>query len=130
VPNAEEQKLLDIVNQYRTQNNLPALKLDTRLQQAAHWMSEDMATNNYFDHRDSLGRDYSKRLADFGYTATPQDETILAGLQAQAAFDFWKNSATDNALLLSPQYKAMGLGYSYNASSKYKYYWVADLGGN
>jgi uncharacterized protein YkwD len=130
VINEEEKKFLDLINQYRNANNLSLLRVDDSLQRAARWMSEDMANNNRFSHIDSQGRDYPKRLTDFGYTAKPQNETILAGgSSAQSAFDFWTGSAEYNAIILSPKYKAFGIGYAYNMNSTYKFYWTANFGG-
>ncbi len=54
---AQEQAFLSLINSYRTQNGLGALSLNTELNNAADWMSGDMAAKNYFSHTDSLGRD-------------------------------------------------------------------------
>jgi len=129
VPGEEEKKLIELINQYRGQNGVPDLKMDERLFQAARWMSEDMAKLNYLGHIDSKGRDYIKRLADFGYNDAPQSETVIGGYQAQATLDYWKNSAGSNSVLLDPQYKAFGVGYAYNAEARYKHYWTIDFGG-
>src|SRR5256885_3062260 len=41
----------------------------------------------------------------------------------------WQASAAHNAVLLNPNYDAVGIGLVYNASSTYKWYWAADFGG-
>jgi hypothetical protein len=41
----------------------------------------------------------------------------------------WQASAAHNAVLLSPNYNAVGIGFGYNENSTYKWYWAADLGG-
>jgi uncharacterized protein YkwD len=127
--NDEEKKFVELINQYRSQNKLSALKVDDKLQQAARWLSEDMAKYNYFGHIDSQGRDYPKRFADFGYTGSPINEIIAAGGEAQAAFDTWKSSPGNNALMLNPDFKAIGTGYATNANSTYQYYWTTTFGG-
>jgi uncharacterized protein YkwD len=127
--NDEEKKFVELINQYRSQNKLPALKVDDKLQQAARWLSEDMAKFNYFGHIDSKGRDYPKRFADFGYTGSPVNEIIAAGGAAQAAFDTWKSSPGNNALMLNPDFKVMGVGYATNTNSTYQYYWTTAFGG-
>ncbi len=127
--NEEEKKFGELINQYRSQNNLPTLRVDSKLQQAARWQSEDMAKYNYFGHLDSQGRDYPKRLTDFGYTDLPTNENIAAGVQAQAAFELWKSSSGYNAIMLNPNYKAIGIGYVTNSKSTYQYYWTTTFGG-
>jgi uncharacterized protein YkwD len=126
--NEEERKFLDLINQYRSANNLPALKIDEKLQQAAHWQSEDMAKNNYFGHIDSKGRDYPKRLTEFGHSATNVNENIATGGQAQATFEIWKNSPGYNAIMLNPEYKSLGIGYASSTSARYQTYWTTDFG--
>ncbi|HEY8765929.1 MAG TPA: CAP domain-containing protein, partial [Dehalococcoidia bacterium] len=46
----EEANFLVLINNYRAQNGLGALTLDTRLDPAADWKSNDMGVYNYFDH--------------------------------------------------------------------------------
>src|SRR5512132_1187002 len=53
----EEQAFLTLINNYRQQNGLGTLTVDTKLQDASEWMSVDMGVNAYFSHTDSLGRD-------------------------------------------------------------------------
>lgn len=45
---SEEQVFLQLINQHRQQNGLPALKLSTTLNKAAAWKSEHMAESDYF----------------------------------------------------------------------------------
>ena len=48
---------------------------------------------------------------------------------AGAVLAGWQTSAAHNAVLLNPNYNAVGIGLGYNASSTYKWYWAADFGG-
>src|SRR5206468_1684985 len=41
----------------------------------------------------------------------------------------WQASPAHNAVLLNPNYNAVGIGLVYNASSTYKWYWAAYFGG-
>ena len=95
---AEEQAFLGIINSYRAQNGLGTLSLNTELNNAGDWMSNDMAAKDYFSHTDSLGRDPFQRMADFGYTYnTWKGENLAAGVEtAQGAFDLFKNSPGHN----------------------------------
>lgn len=59
---------LNLLNAYRNQNGLSSLTPSRTLTDVAKWMTNDMASNNYFSHTDSLGRDPFQRMRDFEYT--------------------------------------------------------------
>ncbi|GAC1456189.1 MAG: hypothetical protein NVSMB8_02520 [Candidatus Limnocylindrales bacterium] len=124
--------LVILVNGYRAANGLGPVALNGSLSAAAAWMANDMATKNYFSHTSSDGRSPQQRMAAFGYPAYAlyTGENIAAG-QASAAdvLAGWKASPAHNAILLSANFNAIGVGYAYSATSTYKSYWVADLGG-
>ena len=125
--------LVVLVNGYRAANGLGPVSLNGSLSSAAAWMANDLATKNYFSHTSSDGRSPQQRMAAFGYPAYAlyTGENIAAG-QASAAdvIAGWKASPAHNAVLLSANFNAIGVGYSYSATSTYKSYWVADLGGS
>jgi uncharacterized protein YkwD len=128
---AEEQLFVSLINQYRQQNGLNTLSIDTSLQNAAEWMSTDMGVNNYFSHTDSLGRDPFVRMNAFGYNYnTWKGENIAAGTSsAQVAFNLWKGSSGHNANMLNPNYKVMGIARDDTPGSGYGWYWTNDFGG-
>src|SRR5215211_7791664 len=99
----EEQRLLDLINQYRAQHGLGAWKLSPALTRAAAWKSRDMAANNYLAHADRDGRDIRTRQADCGYNVTGGwGENIAAGTSydaAQRVLTVWQGSPTHDALL-------------------------------
>jgi uncharacterized protein YkwD len=128
---SQEQQFLDLLNQYRQQNSLGTVTIDTRLQDAADWMSNDMGVNDYFSHTDSLGRDPFQRMAAFGYNYnTWKGENIAAGYgTAASVFDAWKNSSGHNANMLNANYKVVGIGRIQVPGSPYGTYWTNDFGG-
>lgn len=125
-----ELAFLSLINQYRDSKGLGALEINSKLQAAAEWMSQDMADKNYFSHTDSLGREFWKRLLDFGYPEnTFMGENIAAGYAtAQAVFDGWKNSPGHNANMLGANYKVIGIGAYFRSGSTYGWYWTTDFG--
>ena len=128
---SEEQTLLTLINDYRQQNGLVALVVDTKIQDASEWMSLDLGANTYFAHIDSLGRDPVQRMAAFGYTYnTWKGENLAAGTSsAQIAFDWWKASSGHNSNMLGASYRAIGIARRYTAGSPYGWYWTTDYGG-
>ncbi len=128
---AEEQAFLTLINNYRQQNGLGTLTVDTKLQDASEWMSIDMGVNAYFSHTDSLGRDPWTRMAFFGYNYnTWKGENLAAGTSsAQTAFNLWQDSPGHNANMLGANYTAIGIARRYTAESPYLWYWTTDFGG-
>lgn len=124
--------LVGLVNSYRAANGLGPVLSNGSLASAAAWMANDLATTGYFSHTSSDGRTPQQRMAAFGYPAYARyaGENLAAG-QATAAdvIAGWKVSPAHNAVLLSANFNAIGVGYAYNAGAPYKSYWVADLGG-
>jgi len=126
----EEKQLLDLVNQYRSENRLRALSLDSALTRAAAWFSRDMATNDRFagNHVDSLGRDIPTRVTDCGATWTYVTENIAAGYASAAkVFEEWRLSPGHNSAMLHPDVTRAGIGRAHNPASFYKWYWTLDL---
>lgn len=124
--------LIALVNAYRANNGLRPVSSNGPLTAAATWMAGDMAARNYVGHLSSDGRSPTQRMSAFGYPATSMytGEDLGAGYgAASAVLAGWQASAAHNAVLLNPNYNAVGVGLVYNASSTYKWYWAADFGG-
>lgn len=129
----EENQFLQLINQYRASKGLGNLSLSDSLNSAARWMSNDMANKNYFSHTDSQGREFFKRIADFGFKPFTQGENIAAGYsydKAAAALEAWKNSPGHNANMLNGNYSVIGIARAYTPNSTYHWYWTTDFGGN
>lgn len=129
-PDAEERAFCKLINTYRAQNGVAALKLSVSLTKASEWMSSDMARKNYFDHTDSLRRSFTKRISAFGYTGTSRAENIAGGTNgsATAMFNQWKASAAHRKSMLSASFKVLGVGRAYSASSMLGWYWTTKFG--
>jgi uncharacterized protein YkwD len=129
---AEAQKMLSLINNYRKSKGLGALALSQTLGAAAQHHSDSMAKNDYFSH-DLIpeGISWSDNVENFGYTYTTyRGENIAAGnSSASGTFAQWKDSSTHKAAMLSSRYKVIGIGRAYDADSQYGWYWTADFGG-
>ena len=125
----DEQALLALVNDYRAQHGMWPLKASPALSAASRWMSEDMASHEYLAHTDSLGRDPSKRMADFGYGASSCWGEVLSGADSpQAAFESWRNSPQHEAIMLD-SFLVAGVGKASNPQSPYRAFWTMDVRG-
>lgn len=129
---SQEEELLDLINDYRSDDGLAPLVFSGTLNQAAAWKSEHMAANDYFDHGDlGIDRGFVARLRDCGYTAdTWLSENIAAGHNTAAAtFEQWRLSATHNATMLDSNLVAIGIGRAFDSESRFQWYWTAEFGG-
>lgn len=126
----EELAFLGLINSYRQSNGLGALTISTNLNRGAAWMTEDLATNNYFSHTDSLGRSAYARAIDCGYP-TGAGENLAAGgawSSAAAAFQAWQTSPGHNANMLGSYYQQIGIARFYKSGSQYGWYWATTFG--
>jgi uncharacterized protein YkwD len=124
--------LIALVNAYRGSNDLQAVSGNGALTAAAGWMAGDMAAKNYIAHVSSDGRSPTQRMSSFGYPAASMytGEDLGAGYATAATvLAGWQASPAHNAVLLNPNYNAIGIGLVYNSGSTYKWYWAADFGG-
>ena len=129
-PSEHEAALLALINDYRLEHGLSALKFSPTLTAAARWMSEDMAEHNSLGHVDSLDRGPLERMAAFGYTqASLWGEIIGAGSATpEGAFDGWRTSPRHNAIMLIEGFVVAGVGRAYNPQSPYGWFWTVDFG--
>lgn len=134
----QQQEILTYINQARSKPcqcgatvypAVPALSLDTQLNSASDKFALDMATYNYFSH---TGRDGSMpwdRMTREGYVWQAAGENIAAGYTTtRAVVDGWLQSEGHCKNIMSANFKDVGVGYAYSATSTYKYYWVTDFG--
>ncbi len=137
---SEQSAFLTLINNFRAQNGVGPLKVSATLQTSSQWMSNDMATKNYFSHTDSLGRDPFTRMTAFGYTYSPEGENIAAGnANAQDTLNQWITACDADSTgactyahkknMLYVGYAAIGIGRVYSATSPYGWYWTTDFGG-
>ena len=127
-----EQDLVARINAFRAARGLPTLAVSDTLTGAAKWMSFDMGARNYFAHTSLDGRSPTQRMFDAGYPAfgTWTGEDLAAGYTTTAdVLNGWINSPAHYAVLVNPQYHAIGVGRGYTSGSTYGWYWTADFGG-
>jgi len=106
------------------------LTFNLQLRDAARGHSQDMATKNYFSHTSLDGRTPDQRVRQAGYTGGTIAENIAAGdSTAQAVVDGWMQSTGHCENIMSGDLRVIGIGYAFNQSSTYSYYWTQNFGG-
>jgi Cysteine-rich secretory protein family/Secretion system C-terminal sorting domain len=127
--NVDENEMLRLVNNLRSENGIPPVRLNPNLNKAAFNHSKDMADNNYFSHVGLNGSSFSQRAVNAGYTGSPLGENIAAGSSTAAAtFDQWKNSPDHRSNILNRNANEMGIGHGTKTGSRFTHYWTQIFG--
>lgn len=126
-------KVLKLTNDYRRSFGLAPLRLNPVLNTTAQAHSQDMATNDFFDHTGSNGSTVFDRFLQTGYRYSSGGENIAAGFSnAKSVVNAWIESPGHRANLLTPFFQEMGVGLVYLPSDpgklKLRYYWTQDFG--
>jgi uncharacterized protein YkwD len=118
-------EFLALLNQVRVERGLSELQLDPTLSQSAMGYAHYMATNNFFGHYAPNGSTPSGRIADAGFTGQYEGEALSAGQGTPAiALSRLLASPPHAAILLSANSSLVGVGYYYDETSYYKFYWA------
>lgn len=126
-------KVLTLTNDYRRQYGLAPLRLNPLLSAIAQSHSQDMAHNDFFDHRSSNGSTVFDRFLQGGYGYRSGGENIAAGFSTpKSVVNAWIRSPGHRANLLTPFFQEMGVGFVHLPSDpgkiKLRYYWTQDFG--
>jgi uncharacterized protein YkwD len=115
-----------IISQYRQNNLLGAVEVDSELMKLAEAQSQAMASQNKLDH--DARAPLAKRLSSAGYPATLAVENVSAGYHTLAeAFSGWRDSPPHKANMLKGGVTKLGIAASYAPNTKYKVFWTLIL---
>jgi uncharacterized protein YkwD len=107
--NAQEQTLLQAINQTRAAHGAPPLRMGVRLRRAARAHSRAMARSGAFTHGD-----WYQRLRRHGVRGRMLGENIAWGVGASgtaaAIVGMWMASPPHRATLLRPGFRHIGVG--------------------
>jgi len=109
-----EDEVIDLVNQERWANGqLPPLKQNSLLANAAETHSRNMAERDFFAHCDlDTGYGPGERITAAGYTFNTWAENIAAGYGGPAqVMNAWMNSPGHRSNILSGNVRELGTGY-------------------
>ncbi len=116
-------KTIDLVNKQRNQLGTKELIHDTDLSTIAEAKAQDMAKNNYFDHKSPTYGTVDEMLKKFNYKWTAYGENIARGYIApESVVKEWMISPTHRANIANTNFTHVGSGYATDAEGKP--YWV------
>lgn len=125
-------QVLNLINQARVANGLSALAVNPALTAAAQAHSQDMACNNFINHRGSDGSTEASRIAAQGYVSARDDEAIYAafpdgGGDPASVVNWWLNDANHRPVLLAADFTEFGGGYAFVSKSGAGGYFTVDF---
>ncbi|MBH0228625.1 SafA/ExsA family spore coat assembly protein [Halobacillus sp. KCTC 3957] len=118
-----EQQVINLTNQERAKNGLPALKANWQLSRVARYKSVDMRDKNYFSHTSPTYGSPFQMMKNFNINYRRAAENIAAGQRTpQEVVNGWMNSPGHRKNILDPNLKQIGVGYAKGGS--YGHYWT------
>ncbi len=106
----DEQHMVNLVNEARRQNGLPALQVDLELTKVARLKSQDMIKHNYFSHQSPTYGSPFDMMKQFGIQYTAAGENIACNQSVSAAHEALMNSQGHRENILNSNYTHIGTG--------------------
>ncbi|MEM7726821.1 MAG: glycoside hydrolase family 9 protein, partial [Cyanobacteria bacterium P01_A01_bin.45] len=127
------QEVLQLTNEFRKENGLSPLSLNSDLVEAAQSYSEDMGENDFFSHTGQDGSTPLTRAQEAGYSPNAVGENIAAGQTTpEQVVQGWIDSPGHRENLLNPNYTEIGIGHFYleedTGNVNYNHYWTQLFG--
>lgn len=121
---AQEQKMLNLLNQDRARNGLSALPLDSQLSAIARAKSQEMMEKGYFSHESPTWGKAASMLTAFGYAYNGVGENIAHHATVEKAEAAFLSSSAHRIIMMGSQWKKVGIGV---CTDKNGYVYVTEL---
>jgi uncharacterized protein YkwD len=106
-----------------------ALQADALLTSSARAHALDMAEQMYFSHASMDGRTPFDRMREAGFRGCAMGENIAAGQPTpESVVADWRESPGHCAIMLSPAFERIGVGYRPAPTSSTPHFWVQNFG--
>ncbi|GAB6157174.1 hypothetical protein JCM39194_03740 [Desulfotomaculum varum] len=107
---ADEQAMLNLINQERRAAGLQPLVYDAKLTELARLKAQDMITNNYFSHTSPTYGSPFDMMKNAGITYRYAGENLAGAPDVNTAHKNLMNSPSHKANILKPEYTKVGIG--------------------
>ena len=105
----DEQKTLDLINEYRKENGLGELKPLSSLQTVAKLKAEDLVNNEYFSHTsEQLGTPF-EMLRNNNINYKIAGENLAGNINRERAVKAWINSPSHRENILEDRFEYTGI---------------------
>ena len=106
----EASKIIFYINKERNTYNLPPLKENLLLDQAAFEKNLDMQKNHYFDHVSPSGKKWLYFILNSGYKPEIAGENLAKGFGSEREIvEAFMNSPSHRQNILNPDFKEIGV---------------------
>ncbi|HSM58520.1 MAG TPA: PKD domain-containing protein [Candidatus Sulfomarinibacteraceae bacterium] len=123
------EQLLWYINEARRLHDLPPLQYNYELSIAAQHHTLDMAENPGVMHEGSDSSRPAERQNRYDYLGIYGGEAVAWGWEsAIPVVEFWVNSPPHRTLILNPQAREVGVGYTADGTAPNIWYWAAEFG--
>ncbi len=107
---ADEQRMVNLVNQERTSKNLQPLSVDLDVTKVARVKAQDMVDNNYFSHYSPTYGSPFDMLKSFGISFLHAGENLAGNSSIDGAHQALMNSQGHRENILNPNFTHIGVG--------------------
>lgn len=110
-------EMLRLVNKEREEAGIAPLELDDTLTKAASIRAKEIC--EVFDHTRPNGENFRSILKEMGTSTSYVGENINRGTfeSPESAMKLWMSSETHRSNILNPNYKYIGIGYTFESES-------------
>lgn len=107
--NTDEQRVLDLVNEYREENGLEELRAFSKLQDVAKLKAMDLVQNEYFSHNsERLGTPF-EMLENNEVVYVIAGENLAGNISPERAVESWINSPLHRDNILEKKFEYTGI---------------------
>jgi LysM repeat protein len=121
-PLANAAEMMDLVNQFRAENGLPAFQYNSSLAFAAQSHANWMGGTGVFSHTGANGSSPQSRANEAGYNGWVS-ENIVGGqnMTARGGLLWWRNSPVHYNTIVSTRYTQAGTGFALTGNGQKMY---------
>ena len=113
---ADEQSMVDMINQERIAAGVSPVKVDLRLGAVGRAKANDMKANNYFDHTSPTYGSPWAMMQQVGLTVGWAGENIAGNSSVSGAMAALMQSPGHRANILDPRFTRVGIGIAYGSA--------------
>jgi uncharacterized protein YkwD len=127
---AVRSEMLTLVNDFRVQEGVSPLNIDSLIELAAQRHAEDMLNRSYYAHETPEGLSSHERIIALGYNPSFTGENIAKGqLDVSEVMTSWINSPDHRANLVSENFTEVGFGMAIGENQNgFEVIWVQNFG--
>ncbi len=126
---AEERRIIELVNLERAAEGAPMLQYSDRLAAVAQDHAREMALHDYMSHDRRDGREFWRSVFDSGYPVSKCAENVAAGQGTpEEAFESLMSSPRHRANIMDSDFNQIGVGHAVNPNSSFHYFWAQEFG--